>query len=398
MVPSLGPSDVRMLRRWVLALGLCALAAPLPAHAAQFVRRINVNGPEFVGTDFPGTWEADPGVCGPFRYQNDTEIHNTVDDPLFTGEAFGNPMTCRIDDQGQPLPPATYTVRLLFAEIYWGPGCPGEGSGTGSRVFDVELEGQTVESGIDLFAEAGCAASTTDPTGAPVTRTYSVPITDGALDIVLAASKDAGKISAIELIGPQCSVDADCDDGNVCTDDVCNAGQCEFTPNTAPCSDGNACTTGDVCSQGTCQSGAPQVCDDGDACNGVETCDASLGCQAGTPLHCDDSDACNGVETCNPSLGCQAGTPLHCDDGDACDGVETCDPELACQAGTALDCDDGNVCTADSCDAVLGCAHSPIQGCGPQVPGVPPWGYMLVGALLLGAARIASSSRRGSAG
>jgi hypothetical protein len=306
------------LRRSLLALGLCVLAVPLPARAVQLVRRINVDGAPFVGTDFPGTWEADPGVCGPHVYENDTEIHNTVDDPLFTGEAYGNPMTCQIDDHGQLLPPGLYTVKLLFAEIYWGPGCPGGGSGTGSRVFNVALEGNVVDSAIDLFSEGGCAASTTDPTGHPVTRTYTVAITDGVLDVSLYAFADNGKISAIELIGPQCTADADCDDGNACTDDVCVAGLCQFTNNATPCSDGSACTSGDVCSGGTCQPGAP------------------------------------------------------------------------------LDCDDGNACTADSCDAVQGCAHVPIPGCPAQVPAAPPWGYALLGALLIGVAAAASSSRRRS--
>ena len=29
-------------------------------------------------------------------------------------------------------------------------------------------------------------------------------------------------------------------------------------------------------------------------------------------------------------------------------------------AGTPLNCDDGNDCTTDTCDAVLGCLHSPV--------------------------------------
>ena len=48
------------------------------------------------------------------------------------------------------------------------------------------------------------------------------------------------------------------DDGNVCTDDLCDgAGSCVHPNNTAPCSDGNACTAPDVCSGGACVSGPP---------------------------------------------------------------------------------------------------------------------------------------------
>lgn len=66
-----------------------------------------------------------------------------------------------------------------------------------------------------------------------------------------------------------CSVPADCDDGNECTDDSCNAGTCENTPNIAPCDDGLACTEADVCSAGAC-GGA-------DLCLGDASCNATSG-------------------------------------------------------------------------------------------------------------------------
>jgi Cysteine-rich secretory protein family len=49
-----------------------------------------------------------------------------------------------------------------------------------------------------------------------------------------------------------CSGNAACDDGNVCTDDVCinpgtPASRCTHTNNTAACNDGNACTGPDTC-------------------------------------------------------------------------------------------------------------------------------------------------------
>jgi hypothetical protein len=62
-------------------------------------------------------------------------------------------------------------------------------------------------------------------------------------------------------VAQNCSGDADCDDGNVCTDDICiilpfPGGFCSFLPNTDPCDDGNLCTMNDVCDAGTC-SGTP---------------------------------------------------------------------------------------------------------------------------------------------
>ena len=46
----------------------------------------------------------------------------------------------------------------------------------------------------------------------------------------------------------------DCDDNNVCTDDICDPtdGACIGLPNTNQCSDGDACTLGDKCSGGHC--------------------------------------------------------------------------------------------------------------------------------------------------
>ncbi len=60
------------------------------------------------------------------------------------------------------------------------------------------------------------------------------------------------------------------DDGQVCTDDVCEGGVCTHPDNSDPCDDGAFCTTGDVCSGGIC-SGTPLVCDDGKECS-VDTC------------------------------------------------------------------------------------------------------------------------------
>ena len=64
----------------------------------------------------------------------------------------------------------------------------------------------------------------------------------------------------------ECQDDDDCDDGNVCTDDVCNEGVCEHTNNTADCDDGNLCTENDVCQNGVC-TGIPIECPPGQVCD-----------------------------------------------------------------------------------------------------------------------------------
>jgi hypothetical protein len=188
--------------------GLGALA---PADAGTVVDPIdaalalvgswNIDGPTFVGIDHPGTWVASPvpGICGPSSYSTTTALHGTNDAPLFAGEAFGNPATCRV---GSELAAGTYRVNLLFAETYFGDGCPG-GGGIGSRVFDIVIEGTTVLSNFDIFAASGgCLASTTSDAGVPVEETFDVVVTDGTIDISLPATVNNGKISALQVFGP----------------------------------------------------------------------------------------------------------------------------------------------------------------------------------------------------
>src|SRR5215813_1183424 len=72
-----------------------------------------------------------------------------------------------------------------------------------------------------------------------------------------------------------------CDDGNPCTDDICDPQLgCLHASNSAPCSDGNACTTNDVCNGGTCVGGNPAAgCA---ACQAVADLPASGGTFVGT--------------------------------------------------------------------------------------------------------------------
>ena len=62
-----------------------------------------------------------------------------------------------------------------------------------------------------------------------------------------------------------CVGNAECDDSNPCTDDMCVAGSCESAPNTAGCDDGDVCTVQDTCQATTCV-GQPMNCDDANVC------------------------------------------------------------------------------------------------------------------------------------
>ena len=169
--------------------------------ALTVVARLAIDGPNYVGVDYPGQWQASPvgTACGPYGYETSRALHGTNDAPLFRGEVHGNPVKCTI---GTALASGTYRVRLYFAETYWGPGCASPG-GVGTRVFDIVLETTTVLRNFDIFAESGgCIASTTSTSGVPVVKTFDISVTDGTLDISLPATHDNGKISALEVLGP----------------------------------------------------------------------------------------------------------------------------------------------------------------------------------------------------
>jgi hypothetical protein len=206
---------------------------------------------------------------------------------------------------------------------------------------------------------------------------------------------------------PECTIDADCDDGLFCNgDETCNAGTCEAgTP--PACDNGLFCDGAEMCDEDadSCVAGTPPNeddgvactddscnettdsidnvpndanCDNGLFCDGAETCDAVLDCQAGSDP-CTDGLFCTGVEPCNEVAGCGVGTPpnaddgvgctddscnettdsidnvpndANCDNGLFCDGAETCDAVLDCQAGTDP-CAEGETCneSSDICEA-----------------------------------------------
>ena len=154
-----------------------------------------------------------------------------------------------------------------------------------------------------------------------------------------------------------------CDDQDPCTLDLCNpSAGCVYEPalGPIPCDDQSACTLGETCQAGLCQGGVTPECDDGEPCT-EDVCDPATGCES-QPLDgpdCDDSLVCTEGDTCQGG-GC-VGQPVSCDDGEPCNGVEVCLPDLGCAAGPALDCDDSIACTQDACVTDVGCEHTPVD-------------------------------------
>ena len=212
--------------------------------------------------------------------------------------------------------------------------------------------------------------------------------------------------------------DTDCDDGDPCTDDLCDHGACLHPLNASDCDDGDLLTGDDLCAAGICQGTNLCDCDDGDACT-VDTCDPGANGCSNAPIDCSDDDPCTTDEACDPASGCTwspatEGTACSdedlCTAGDACDGqgqclaqpacaglfdgqdcldvwcdpqdgaclwdilsgcftsdecweagesppgdaCQVCDPEADDHDFVTVDCDDGSPCTVDSCDQTTG--------------------------------------------
>ncbi len=196
-------------------------------------------------------------------------------------------------------------------------------------------------------------------------------------------------------VGDQCAggacvagAPANCNDGNACTNDGCDAELgCFNAPRTGPCDDGSACTTASACIEGQCRGTQVRDCDDGNPCT-VDSCDAVLGCRnivVANGTGCDDGDTCSTGETCQQGT-CLATALVDCDDGNQCttsacvpgegcvhlprsgscqDGNACTGPDVcsgtSCVAGAAVTCDDGNACTQDVCDPALGCQYLPVS-------------------------------------
>ena len=105
-------------------------------------RNINV-------TDHRGDlWEIDRYYDGGRRATDGGSISGTEDPELFKGQRYGN-FTYRF-----PVPMGKYRLRLLFAEIYFGPRNRG-GGGVSGRIFNVYCSGIMLLRNFDIFKEAG---------------------------------------------------------------------------------------------------------------------------------------------------------------------------------------------------------------------------------------------------
>ncbi|MCI0514859.1 T9SS type A sorting domain-containing protein, partial [candidate division KSB1 bacterium] len=150
----------------------------------NYVQRINC-GSTTAYTDGSGlVWDKDQeytignwGYSGGATYSVYDPITNTMDYKLFQSERWGS-MSYLFDvSNGQ------YQVTLYFAEIYF--------TQSAKRVFDVEIEGQSVLNRYDIFAEVGHDVATQ--------KQFTVTVADNQLNLDFIAAIEDPKISAIQV-------------------------------------------------------------------------------------------------------------------------------------------------------------------------------------------------------
>ncbi len=162
------------------------------------ILRINSGGPEVTldGNVFMADQYFDTANTVAYTNPLVTEIAGTDDDALYLteritkdGTNIKGPFSYNI-----PISNGTYSVKLYFAEIYWGLSNPEAFEGdVGKRIFNASIEGTQVFTGYDLVKDV-------DPATASA-RMYDIEVTDGELNITFEATVNKPKISGIEILG-----------------------------------------------------------------------------------------------------------------------------------------------------------------------------------------------------
>lgn len=164
-----------------------------------------------------------------------------------------------------------------------------------------------------------------------------------------------GKSCGDDVCGDAC-VDGVCikaaanDDGNPCTQTICDNGKITHAPLPpgVNCKDDEKCVAKGTCVSGAC-TGAKTLCDDGITCT-IDFCQPGKGCQF-LPADglCDDSNPCT-QSACDAKQGCTSGPAPKggpCDDGNACTQKDACNGVGSCAGGVnTCQCQQNSDCVA----------------------------------------------------
>lgn len=175
-----------------------------PLAARRVIDRFDVGS----NSSFPAPtgWRSDAGFFTPSDAPSEigagsqADIANTTNDTIYRTYRARIPGVSQTTGEAVlaynfPLAPGNYDVRLHFAEIFFGVAGGGPaGSGVGSRVFDINIEGKTLLQNFDITAAAGGAMT------AVVVPVEDIQVNDGVLNLNLNADVNYGAISGIEIL------------------------------------------------------------------------------------------------------------------------------------------------------------------------------------------------------
>jgi hypothetical protein len=148
--------------------------------ASSTVVRVNAGGPAYIDSHGQ-TWQGDTGYNAGATFSTSSAIAGTPDPTLFQTERYGTPLQYSFS-----VPNGTYAVNLYFAEIW--SGC----FSVGCRVFNVQVQGTTVFSNLDVFAQAGANTA--------LEKSTMASVTNGTLTISFGSVTQNPIISAIEVL------------------------------------------------------------------------------------------------------------------------------------------------------------------------------------------------------
>jgi len=133
-------------------------------------------------------WLPEAYVSGGRLVQRQEEVTGTADPGIHQSERYGN------FNYGIPVAPGRYTVVLHFAEQWLGPH-RGDGSGPGSRLFDVYCNGRALLESFDIYKEAGRSFRAVEKkfTGLRANA-------QGKLNLTFVTQKNYACVNAIEVI------------------------------------------------------------------------------------------------------------------------------------------------------------------------------------------------------
>jgi phospholipase C/PKD repeat protein len=148
--------------------------------------RINAGGPLYL--DSKGQiWEADKGFNTGNPYTTTvTSINGSSDPTLFKTQRWNSSSSSTSLQYSLKVPNGTYTVNLYFAETY------GPDQKVGARVFNVSMEGFTVFSNLDVYAQAGANTQ--------LVKSATVNVNNGVLTIGLQPVVQNPFVNAIEVL------------------------------------------------------------------------------------------------------------------------------------------------------------------------------------------------------